>query len=212
MTDSLPQQRPGGHDDSGVTRIVRSPADQSTGPKRDSSTEDKPANEATRSFVPSSVSHAGADRTASFDPNVVPPDQTLSFQAGKAPSGENARPMPTRIGPYQIVDILGRGGMGIVYKAWHPTIKRFAAIKMILSGHFAEQSALERFQVEAQAAAALDHPSIVKLYEIGSHDGLPFFALEFVDGRPLSTVVAGTPMEPERAARITARLLSLIHI
>jgi hypothetical protein len=92
----------------------------------------------------------------------------------------------TAIGGHELLGVLAHGGMGVVYKARHTRLDRFAAIKMVLAGAHASAHQLARFRAEAQVVANLQHPNIVQLYEIGEHDGLPYLALEFVDGGSLA--------------------------
>ncbi len=103
-----------------------------------------------------------------------------------AKAGKSAPDAPPT---YEILDVLGRGGMGIVYKAWHAPLRRVVAVKMILLGAHASDRQLARFQQEAEAAAHLSHPNIVSVYEVGQHRGLPFITLEFVDGDSMSTML-----------------------
>src|SRR6516225_524776 len=100
---------------------------------------------------------------------------------------------------YEIVGELGRGGMGVVFQAKQVGLNRQVALKMILSGPFAEPELLARFKAEAEAVAQLQHPNIVQIYDIGEHEGCPFFALEFVDGGPLDKHLRGTPQTPRVA-------------
>lgn len=104
---------------------------------------------------------------------------------------------------YEILSILGKGGMGIVYKAKHVPLNRTVAVKMILSGEHASDDLIQRFQREAEAAAHLSHPNIVQVYEVGIHKGLPYFSLEFVDGPSLSDLMKETTL----SARDSAKLL-----
>ena len=98
---------------------------------------------------------------------------------------------------YEILGELGRGGMGVVYKARQVRLDRPVALKMILAGDHAGAEVAARFLAEADAVAQLQHPHIVQIYQIGEHDGLPFFALEYVDGGSL----AGSSTAPRAAAR-----------
>ncbi|GEM_PF-6027827 len=114
------------------------------------------------------------------------------------------------VGQFQINALLGRGGMGVVYKAEDRRLNRVVALKM-MSPHAGAQDAL-RFKREAQAAAKLDNPNIVKIYEMGDHEGTPFLALEFVDGKTLATFLGGTPQPvPSAAAKIVV-LARAIHV
>jgi tetratricopeptide (TPR) repeat protein/tRNA A-37 threonylcarbamoyl transferase component Bud32 len=113
---------------------------------------------------------------------------------------------------YEILAELGRGGMGVVYKARHLTLKRLAALKMILSGDFAGQAQRARFRSEAEAIARLRHPNIVQIYEVGEERGCPFFALEFVEGGSLARRIRGTPQPPRQAAELVAVLAGAMHV
>jgi len=98
--------------------------------------------------------------------------------------GASVPPLP-RVPGYAIEGVLGRGGMGIVYRATHLALKRTVALKMILAGGHADSEGRQRFRTEAEAVARLSHPHIVQVYEVGEMDGLPFCALEYVaGGRP----------------------------
>jgi serine/threonine-protein kinase len=112
---------------------------------------------------------------------------------------------------YEVEAVLGRGGMGVVYKARHLALKRTVALKMLAAGHPhpAEQA---RFRAEAEAVARLQHPNIVQIHEVGEADGLPFFALEYVAGGSLAERLAGTPLPPRDAAGLVAALAEAMHL
>jgi eukaryotic-like serine/threonine-protein kinase len=115
---------------------------------------------------------------------------------------------------YDILEELGRGGMGVVYKARHHGLQRMVALKMVLAGVHVGPVGLARFRAEAEAAAKLSHPNIVQIYETGECDGLPFFSLELVDGGNLDQKMRDSPTTPRAAAQITetlARTIAVAH-
>jgi serine/threonine protein kinase len=114
--------------------------------------------------------------------------------------------IPQSVAGYEILGVLGRGAMGIVYKARQRGLKRLAALKMILTGDHAGEQELLRFRGEAESVAHLQHPNIVQIYEVGEDDGRPFFSLEFVDGSSLDKKVRGTPFPPKEAAVLVQKL------
>ena len=114
------------------------------------------------------------------------------------------------IAGFEILGELGRGGMGVVYKARQIELKRLVALKMILAGSHAGHAQLARFRAEAEAVARLQHPNIVQIYEIGEQDGLPYFALEYMDGGSLDSL-GGTPLPPRQAAQLLETLARAIH-
>jgi serine/threonine-protein kinase len=114
-----------------------------------------------------------------------------------------AAPGPGRaVAGYEILDLLGRGAMGVVYKARQPGLNRVVALKMILAGEHAGAQDVARFRVEAVAVARLQHPNIVQVYEAGEADGRPYFSMEYVEGQSLARRIAGTPQSPPEAARL----------
>src|SRR5438477_11017317 len=118
-------------------------------------------------------------------------------------SGDAPKPI---VAGYEIISELGRGGMGVVYKARHVELGRTVALKMILGGGHAGQAELARFRTEAEAVARLQHANIVQIHEIGEHDSLPFFSLEFCPGGSLDKKLQGQPLPPRKAAEMVETL------
>ncbi|MEM6690120.1 MAG: serine/threonine-protein kinase [Planctomycetota bacterium] len=128
------------------------------------------------------------------------PSMTLPMPGrGKDDPGPS---LPYRAGDYELQCILGRGGMGVVYKAYQHSLQRHVAVKMIRSGVLASEAELRRFETEAQAAATLRHPSIVSIYAFGRLDGHPYFSMEWIEGTDLQTLINSGPLDCKRAARI----------
>jgi serine/threonine-protein kinase len=117
-----------------------------------------------------------------------------------------------RIPGYEVEAVLGRGGMGIVFKALHLRLNRPVALKMLLAGAYAAPRDLERFQREAEAEAGLRHPHIVQVHDVGEHDGRPYFTMEFVEGGSLAQQLAGTPQPAHQAAALVASLAEAVQV
>ncbi|MBI3865769.1 MAG: protein kinase [Planctomycetia bacterium] len=114
-------------------------------------------------------------------------------------------------GDYEVLEEIARGGMGVVFKARQVTLNRIVAIKMILSGQLASPADVERFHTEAEAAAKLDHPGIVPIYEVGLHDGQHYFSMGFIEGVSLSARVAQGPLPPREAAEIVRAVAEAVQ-
>jgi serine/threonine protein kinase len=124
---------------------------------------------------------------------------------------ENAAPPRPEIPGYAIEGMLGRGGMGVVYRARQLALNRPVALKMILAGAHAEPEDLVRFLGEAEAAARLQHPNIVQVYEVGRWNGSPYFTAELVEGGTLAQQLAGKPQPAHRAAELVEVLARAVH-
>jgi serine/threonine protein kinase len=133
-------------------------------------------------------------------------------------SSDGATPIPTiqpndieAIPGYELLGILGRGGMGIVFRARQLSLKRQVALKMILTGRHARPTDRARFQREAEAVARLQHPNIVQIHEVGEQNGLPYFSLEFVNAGSLAQFLGGTPQPPRLATQFVHDLAQAMH-
>jgi hypothetical protein len=123
-----------------------------------------------------------------------------------------ARPAPLPvIDGYEIGEMLGRGGMGLVYKAMDKALKRPVALKIVVSGAHANAEERARFRTEAEAVARLQHPGILQIYEVGEAAGCPYLALEFVSGGSLAQQLHGIPMSPRRAAQLLLDLARAVQ-
>src|SRR5262245_7807733 len=139
---------------------------------------------------------------ASPQPDTLPQAPPRSFPAP---------PPPPTIPGYEILGELGRGGMGVVYQARQIPLNRVVALKMILAGGHERPADRARFRAEAEAIARLQHPPIVQVYEIGEHDGRPFFSLEFCAGGSLAQQLNGTPLPPREAAQLVETLARAVQ-
>jgi serine/threonine-protein kinase len=180
-----------------------------------------PPVDAGASHGPPTVDSVKGRETAIEKQPEVPPDEagTVEFHSTELPASPSTevapRPTgadsPTQIAGYEVLGVLGRGAMGVVYKARQPGLKRIVALKMIRSGDLADQRDLLRFRAEAEAAARLTHPNIVQIYEVGEHEGRPFFSLEYVAGGSLQQRLTAGPAPVRPAAELIATLARAVQ-
>src|SRR5262249_4651474 len=123
----------------------------------------------------------------------------------------SAPPRLPQVAGFELLTELGRGGMGVVYKATQLSLRRLVALKMILAGDFARPDQLLRFVIEGEMLARLRHANIVQGYQGGQHDGRPYLALEFVEGGTLGDVLASGALPFRDAATLLEQLARAVH-
>jgi WD40 repeat protein/tRNA A-37 threonylcarbamoyl transferase component Bud32 len=163
-------------------------------------------------FEPTLPQPGEACSSAHGDATVPPREEATVDLGSSAPaSAEAAKPSRVRyFGDYEILREIARGGMGVVYKARQVSLNRAVALKMILAGQLADEADVRRFQLEAEAAANLDHPGIVPIFEVGQHEGQHYFSMGFVEGQSLSQRLADGPLPPREAAALMLKVAEAI--
>src|SRR6266699_2869053 len=136
----------------------------------------------------------------------VNPDPSTPLRTSLASS-----PMLMDFGDYELLEQIGRGGQGVVFRARQKSLNRTVALKVISLGQWASEAHVKRFRREAEAAARLEHPCIVPIYEVGERDGSCYFSMKFVEGGQLDEVIRREPMPPRRAAELIAKVARTVH-
>src|SRR6266513_2419726 len=123
----------------------------------------------------------------------------------------SAAEMLGELGDYELLEEVGRGGQGVVFRARQKSLNRTVALKVISLGQWASKAHLKRFRREAEAAASLEHPGIVPIHEVGERDGSCYFSMKFIEGGQLDEVVRREPMPVRRAAELMAKVARTVH-
>ena len=155
--------------------------------------------------------HAAVNQLAAPLREALAPQDTPTLDQS---AGDSAAVIGSRLkyfGDYELLDEIARGGMGVVFKAKQLSLRRIVAVKMILAGQLAGDSAKQRFRSEAEAAAQLDHPNIVPIFEIGEHAQQHYFSMAYIEGKSLADLVRGQPLPEERAAKYLRAIAVAIH-
>jgi len=166
-------------------------------------------------ILPDSV--AGVDSSAEASGKAVDPgrmDDLSGDNANAATRTKLARrvkKMVAELGDYQLLEEVGRGGQGVVFRARQRSLNRIVALKVIGLGQWATKAHLRRFRLEAEAAASLDHPCIVPIYEVGERGGQCYFSMKFVEGGQLDEVVKHTPLSVRQAVELIAKMARTVH-
>ena len=138
-------------------------------------------------------------------------DETDAAAAGLNKKTARAAELLGELGDYELLEEIGRGGQGVVFRARQKSLNRTVALKVISLGQWASKAHLKRFRLEAEAAARLEHPGIVPIHEVGERDGSCYFSMKFIEGGQLDEVVRRMPMSIRQAAELIAKVARTVH-
>ncbi len=147
-------------------------------------------------------------RPASAMPATAPDDRA---SASQHKTTAQAAKLLGELGDYELLEEVGRGGQGVVFRARQKSLNRTVALKVINLGQWASKAHLKRFRLEAEAAAHLEHPGIVPIHEVGERDGSCYFSMKFIEGGQLDEVVRRTPISIQQAAELIAKVARTVH-
>ncbi|HVU40940.1 MAG TPA: serine/threonine-protein kinase [Xanthobacteraceae bacterium] len=162
-----------------------------------------------RALGSSRGSSSAGDQTQEHSPQ--PRTATLATPRPASARMPSSEPVLRQFADYELLEELGRGGMGVVYRARQISLDRIVALKMVLRGDMASAADLARFRTEAEAAARLDHPGIVPVYEVGDFEGQPYFTMKYVEGTTLARRLAEGPLTARETAQLLAPVARAIH-
>src|SRR5438874_1777818 len=174
---------------------------------------DAPEGLCTGCVLEAAIGGAG-DSSAVASANADDCDSAKKDNAKAAPGKEKtarAAELLGELGDYELLEEVGRGGQGVVFRARQKSLNRTVALKVISLGQWASKVHLKRFRREAEAAASLDHPGIVPIYEVGERDGSCYFSMRFVEGGQVDEVVRRAPMSIRHAAELIAKVARTVQ-
>ena len=173
----------------------------------------RPPSSATDVTLPPTDNEA-TNRPIDIHEQTLPPtdaERTLAPTADQGSTTGDAQLSMQCFGDFELLQEVARGGMGVVFRARQLSLNRIVALKMILTGQLAGEDEVRRFYAEAEAAANLDHPGIVPIYDVGKHEGQHYFSMAFVDGQSLQDELADGPLPPRQAAEMAVEIADAVH-
>ena len=153
----------------------------------------------------------GIETLDTEDRGLISEDRGQKTEDREGNAGQRLSATGDRLGDYELLERIGQGGMGVVYKARQVSLDRIVALKLLPFGPFTRDNVIQRFRAEASAAAGLQHPNIVAIHEVGEHEGRPFFSMDYVAGQTLADLVRDQLLSAQRAARYLKIVAEAIH-